>query len=167
MIHEAIERYLNNRDDYLAPLGGNIRYEFLFDQIRKPLSKISDIRATETALYSDLMRLAGRVDLVGDYNDILSVIDFKGSARAKEEEWIDHYMIQTTMYAIMYHECYGVPVKQIVIIITCEDGSTQVFVRNPMDYVKQTKQAIDNFRADNEEILDKLNMNVAVEGMKA
>lgn len=157
MLHEAIERYLHNREDYLAPFKGHIRYEFLFDQIRKPLAGISNIRATEMALFSDLLKVAGRVDLVADYNDVLSVIDFKGSTKTKREDWIEHYFVQATMYSIMYHECFDIPVKQIVLLIACEDGNSQTFVRDPMDYVKQTKAAIDGFRADNEEMLVKLN----------
>ncbi len=157
MLHSAIERYLNNREDYLDPLDGNIRYEFLFDQIRKHLAKISNIRASETALYSDLMRLAGRVDLVADFAGTLSVIDFKGSRQTKKEEWVEHYLIQATMYAIMYHERFGVPVKQIVVILTCEDGCDQIFVRDPMDFVKRTKEVIDKFRSDNEAVLERLN----------
>lgn len=157
MLHSAIERYLDNREDYLDPLQGNFRYEFLFDQIRQHLAKINNIRASETALYSDLMQLAGRVDLVAEYDGVLSIIDFKGSAKTKKEEWVEQYLIQTTMYAIMYHERFGVPIKQIVVIITCEDGDAQVFVRDPMDYVKRTKEVIENFRSDNEEVLDRLN----------
>ncbi len=157
MLHEAIERYLDNRDDYLDPLDGNIHYNFLFDQIRADLAKISNIRAQETALYSDLMQLAGRVDLVADYDGMLSIIDFKGSSRTKKEEWIESYLVQATMYAIMYHERFGTPIKQVVIIITCEDGNCQVFKRNPMDYVKSLKKAIDLFRADNKAVLKKLN----------
>lgn len=157
MLHTAIERYLDNRDDYLDALRGNIHYTFLFDQIREHLAKITNIRATETSLYSDLMQLAGRVDLVAEYDGVLSVIDFKGSRQTKKEEWIEHYLVQTTMYAIMYHECFDVPIKQIVVIITCEDGNAQVFVRNPLDYVKKTKKAIDQFRYDNAAILKELN----------
>lgn len=157
MLHSAIERYLDNREDYLDPLQGNFRYEFLFDQIRQHLAKINNIRASETALYSDLMQLAGRVDLVAEYDGVLSIIDFKGSAKTKKEEWVEQYLIQTTMYAIMYHERFGVPIKQIVVIITCEDGDAQVFVRDPMDYVKRTKQAIDKFRLDNKAVLKRLN----------
>ena len=157
MLHKAIERYLDNRDDYLDPLDGNIHYNFLFDQIRADLAKISNIRAQETALYSDLMQLAGRVDLVADYDGMLSIIDFKGSSRTKKEEWIESYLVQATMYAIMYHERFGTPIKQVVVIITCEDGNCQVFKRNPMDYVKSLKKAIDLFRADNKAVLKKLN----------
>lgn len=157
MLHEAIERYLHNREDYLAALRGNIRYEYLFDQIKHHLGKISSIRATETPMYSDMMELAGRVDLVADFDGTLSVIDFKGSRMTKKEEWVENYLIQTTMYAIMYHERFGVPVKQVVVLIACEDGNDQVFVRDPMDYVKRTKEVIGKFRADNKEILKRRN----------
>ena len=157
MLHTTIERYLDNRDDYLDALGGNIHYTFLFDQIRGDLAKITNIRAQETSLYSDLMQLAGRVDLVADYDSVLSVIDFKGSSRTKKEEWIESYLVQATMYAIMYHERFGTPIRQVVIIITCEDGNSQMFKRNPMDYVKPMKKAIDLFRADNKAVLNELN----------
>lgn len=157
MLHTAIERYLDNKEDYLDALGGNIHYGFLFDQIREHLAKISNIRAQEMALYSDLMQLAGRVDLVADYEGLLSVIDFKGSSRTKKEEWIENYLVQATMYAIMYHELFGVPIKQIVLIITCETGDSQVFKRNPMDYVKPLRKALKLFQTDNESVLKELN----------
>jgi genome maintenance exonuclease 1 len=92
------------------------------------------------------LKLAGRVDCVGEFNGKLSVIDFKGSTKTKREEDIENYFTQTTAYAIMWQEQFKEPIKNICIIITCETGDVQVFERNPVHYVKQLKNAIDYYR---------------------
>ena len=63
-------------------------------------------------------------------------------------EDIDNYFTQTTAYAIMWQELFNVPIKNICIIISCEDGGVQVFERNPVNYVRKLKNAIDTFREE-------------------
>lgn len=157
LLHEVTERYLNNEEGYLDSFGHNTRYKMLFQQIKPHLKKINLIRAQELAMYSDTIQMAGRVDCVADYEGELSIIDFKGSRKTKKEEWIEHYLIQATAYAIMWQERFEIAVKQIVIIIACEDGNDQVFVRNPKQYVKRLKEVIDKFQQDNAEVLAELN----------
>jgi ATP-dependent exoDNAse (exonuclease V) beta subunit len=53
----------------------------------------------ETALWSASRRYACRVDMVGLWNGIPSIIDFKTSTKPKREEWITDYYLQTTAYA--------------------------------------------------------------------
>lgn len=157
MLHEAIERYLNNEEGYLDSFGHNTRYKWLFQQAQPQLNRINLIRAQEMGLYSDVLGVAGRVDCVGDFDEVLSIIDFKGSRKSKKEEWIEHYFIQATMYAIMWQERFEVPVPQVVIIVTSEDGSVQVFTRSPMKYVRRVKEVIEKFKQDNSKVLAELN----------
>ena len=100
-------------------------------------------------MYSNLLRLAGRVDCVADYKDKLSIIDFKTSKSKKKESWIQDYFAQATAYSIMWQEMTGESIDQIVILISSMDGTTQEFVKNPVKYVPRLKEMIDGYWNDN------------------
>lgn len=104
--------------------------------------RIDNVVAQETPLWSDLLELAGRVDLISDYDGKLSIVDFKGSTKAKKPEDIENYFLQATAYAIMWQERTGTPVKQIVILISTEEGIVQEFIEDPKDWVPKLREAI-------------------------
>jgi ATP-dependent exoDNAse (exonuclease V) beta subunit len=133
-LHSIVEDYLNNnlnldkyKDKYLALM--------LFKQAKTMLSRINNIHFQEAPLFSHEFGIAGRVDCIAEFDGKLSVIDFKTSAKEKKESWIESYFVQETGYAKMYEERSGIKVDQIVTLITCQTGFTQVFIKNPNDYV--------------------------------
>ena len=93
--------------------------------------------------------MAGRVDCIAEYNGKLSVIDFKTSKAIKDENDILEYFMQATAYTIMFQERTGIPVRNIAIIMSCEDGSVKVYEKNPIDYVISLKEAIDSYYREN------------------
>lgn len=121
----------------------------LFKQIHPLLSRIGEIHVIEGALYSDLLKIAGRLDLCATFDDKLSIIDFKGSTKPKEPEWIEDYFIQETFYSIAFGALYApFKVEQIVTIIAVENtGENQVFIRNPKDYIVQLNERVKKFHA--------------------
>ena len=96
------------------------------------------------------MLLAGRVDCVAEYKGRLSVIDFKGSTRPKKKREIENYFLQATAYAIAWQERTGIPVDNFVILLTTDDGITQVFEGNPMNHVKKLLSVIENYHNNSE-----------------
>ena len=133
-LHSIVEDYLNNnldleryKDKYLALL--------LFRQAKSMLGRINNIHFQEAPLYSHEFGIAGRVDCIAEFDGKLSIIDFKTSSKEKKESWIENYFVQETGYAKMYEERSGIKVDQIVTLITCQTGDTQVFIKNPDDYV--------------------------------
>jgi hypothetical protein len=122
---------------------------YIFAQIKNELNKINNIKALETSLWSEKLQMAGRVDCIAEYNGVLSVIDFKTSKAVKEEKDINEYFMQATAYAIMFQERTGIQIKNIVILMTCEDGTTMVYEKNPIHYVKDLKEAIDVYYREN------------------
>ena len=96
-------------------------------------------------MYSKKLTLAGQVDCVAEYNGKLSVIDFKSANKERKEDWIENYFLQTTAYSMMYEELYGEKVEQLVVILACEDGVAQTFIKNRADYEKKLLESIDNF----------------------
>ena len=104
----------------------------------------------ESALWSDDIFIAGRVDCVAEYDGKLSIIDFKGSTKEKKESYIQGYFEQTTLYSIMYREVYGENISNIVIMITAEDGSSQIYQKSPREYVHQAVEKYKAYWKDND-----------------
>ena len=147
-LHESIEEYLKNEEQYLYEDCG-MENKVMFDQIEPLLEKIDNIHALEVPLWSSTLRLAGRVDCVAEYNGKLSIIDFKGSTRAKEERNITNYFAQGCAYSIMWQERTKTPIDQVVILISSEDGIAQEFVKPVNRYVPVLKQMIEYYHKDN------------------
>lgn len=148
--HTIIENHLLNDVDAVEEKKQNRPGDYyLFAQIRQELAKINNIKALETALWSGTLRMAGRVDCIAEYDGNLSVIDFKTSKAIKDENDIQEYFMQATAYAIMFQERTSIPVRNIAILMSCEDGSIKVYQKDPMDYVKPLKIAIDQYYEEN------------------
>ena len=151
-VHELAENYLNNeelKNQEVLPL-------FMFTQLKSELDNINNIVMQEGGLYSDNWGIAGRVDCIADYDGKLTVIDFKTSTKEKKEEWIENYFIQCTAYCEMYEERYGQAIDQIAILIVCEDGTTQTFVKDKKDYVPLLQPAIDEFWTEQDRLAQML-----------
>ena len=139
--HTLVEQYLQNQTPSIRdvlPLG-------LFKLIKPYVDKIDNIRMLETIMYSKKLTLAGQVDCVADYNGKLSVIDFKTANKERIEDWVENYFLQTSAYSMMYEELYGDKIEQLVVILACEDGVAQCFIKNRNDYEKKLLESIDNF----------------------
>jgi genome maintenance exonuclease 1 len=143
-VHLMAERYLKNDKAPKKDMSGSdIK---LFNQIRPALHKISNVRAQEIPLYSNTLRLAGRVDVVGEYDGSLAVIDFKTSNNVKDLGMVNDYFLQSTAYAIMYFEMFDVPIDEIVIIIAVERGMVpMVYVKKIDEYVQPLLDRINTF----------------------
>ena len=133
--HSMVECYLKNEEvKYYekSPLA-----YFMFKTAKETLNRINNIHLLESPLYSDKLMLAGRVDCIAEFDNTLSVIDFKTSTKVKKEAWIENYFVQETAYAVMYYERCGVKVDKIVTLIAIEDGSMQVIIKDDLNYYYQ------------------------------
>lgn len=134
-IHDLYERYLKNEEveaeSYLQ--------QYMFNATKKELDKIDNIRAQEEYLYSDLLRMAGTVDLIGEYDGYKAIIDFKTSKKEKKIEYIHSYFLQATIYSIMLQEMTGEIYPWVVIILTTYDGECTVYRRHRNEFLKDVK----------------------------
>lgn len=153
--HAMMERYLENK-----PIKEVLHEDVMpdmrqaFRDIQKTLDRIDNIHYIECPLYSTKMRLAGRTDVIGEFDGTLSVIDFKTSTRLKQESYIQNYFEQATAYGIMYEERVGIPIKQIVVIISVDnEPEPQVFVKNKEDYELSLFQKIYNYHLDKKKFI--------------
>jgi genome maintenance exonuclease 1 len=145
-LHTMVEEYLNDGTEYKTT---DEKAQALFDQLVPNLNKINKVIAQESQLCSDTLRMAGRFDCIGEYEGVLSVIDFKSAKSSRKEEWITNYFEQTAAYSYMWLENHGERIPQVVILISAEDGTTQVFKKKPEEYKESLGAAIKNYWANN------------------
>jgi len=128
--HSIVEDYFNNNLD-LKKYSKFPLPVLMFQHSRPVLDRINNIYLQEAALYSKHLEIAGRVDCIAEFDGVLSIIDFKTAAEPKREKYLYDYFVQETAYACMLQENYGLSVKQLVTIVACENGETQVKVLPP------------------------------------
>lgn len=128
--HKLVEDYINNQLDKTKYHDMPLPW-FMFNKSQKVLDRINNIYLQEAALYSDVLKLAGRVDCIAEFDGVLSIIDFKTSAEKKREEYLLDYYVQECGYACMLQELYGITVQQLVTIVATEEGEPQVSVVKP------------------------------------
>ena len=144
--HSIVEDYLN-KDLDIEEYKESPLPVVMFEQTKKTLDRIDNIYLQEAALYSDKLEVAGRVDCIADFDGVLSIIDFKTSAAPKREAYLYDYFIQETAYACCLQELYSLTVKQLVTIVACENGETQVVIKPPKkEYLLQLIQYIDEYQ---------------------
>lgn len=136
-VHDLCEKYLMNDPNYKR---GAMPFNLVtFNSIRKHLDKnIGSIYALEAPLWSRRLGTAGRTDLLAGWYGINSVIDFKTSKRKKEEEDIESYFLQATIYSLMAEELTELKFPQIVVIISVDhEDEAQVFIKQRDQYVNR------------------------------
>jgi genome maintenance exonuclease 1 len=146
-IHSLTESYLKNEDleeAYTTTKASLLDVE-MFKKFKPVLDPIGDIHCQELALYSDHLRMAGRVDCIAEYNGVRAVIDFKTSGKLKKKEHISSYFMQTAAYAIMYEERTGIPVPWLVVLIAVEGDEPQVFIEKRDNWVKELLRTRDYY----------------------
>lgn len=119
----------------------------LFHKIRRTLNKsVTAVHALETQIWSDYLKVAGTVDCIGMYNGKLAVIDFKTSAKPKEERWIEHYFMQTSAYACAWYELTKEPINNLVVIVANDvDSEAQIFEKTTYPYLNKFNFAREQF----------------------
>jgi len=116
-VHKACEDYLNNLPDFELSAG---IHRSLFNQIRPYLNSVTEVYAIEIPLFSRMLRLAGRVDLIAVWKGELCIIDYKTSNQIKCKEHIEDYGLQLLCYSLMFEEMFGIRIDRLVNIIATE-----------------------------------------------
>lgn len=137
-IHSMAERYVMNEPQFIKENDMPVNIES-FKPIQKILDEhVDNIMGVELPLYSRALKCAGRTDLVAEYDNVLSIIDFKTSRKLKRADWIESYFLQSTIYSMMFEWIYKIAVPQIVIVITVDNEKTpQVFKLERSQYVNR------------------------------
>ena len=146
--HNMMEKYLLNDNTLFEDIMPDMKQAF--HDVKDAIDKIDNIHYIEGQMFSERLGLAGRTDCIGEYDGVLSIIDFKTSLKPKKKEWIENYFEQGTAYAMMYEELVGNPIDNIVIIVSTDDGSQplQVFQENKYDYIQSLLEKIHIYKQE-------------------
>jgi hypothetical protein len=142
-VHTLCEYYLNNEPKPPGVVMPDAKEMFI--SLKPLLNKINNIHYQEVGLWSTQLGLAGRVDCIGEYEGVLSVIDFKTSKKLKDIKDIQDYFWQTTAYALMYEELVGQPIDDLVILMAVQDSEPVVFKQKTQDHIDGLVRAIDYY----------------------
>jgi genome maintenance exonuclease 1 len=140
-IHKMVERLINN--ETLDPKTYLPHLWHTFSTI-KPIieTRVNNIALQECPLYSDHLGLGGRVDLIAEFDGVLSIIDIKTSKRLKDKEDIHSYFMQETAYAIMFEERTGIAITNIVTVMAIDENEPRVFKEHRDNWVKPLRETI-------------------------
>jgi genome maintenance exonuclease 1 len=143
-VHDIVEKYLDNEElpEVLPHITASL------SNLKPSLSRIGRIFAQESPLYSKHLGVAGRVDCVGEYDGVPSIIDFKTSKKIKKKEWISSYFMQAAAYAIMWEERTGMPITNLVIIMDVDNESPQIYVEHRDNWTEKLFETIELYHKE-------------------
>ena len=147
-VHKMCEDWLN--EDFSQETWDKHKKDFfpytLFNELKnQKFEYITDVYAQEMTLYSDKYKVAGRVDLIANYQHHLSIVDFKTSTNERKDSYNENYYIQTAAYAEMFEEMTGTPINQIVILVVTENGTVQDFVKEKDEYLPLLEKTLEEW----------------------
>jgi len=142
-VHNICESYIQNQVGILEDaLPDAID---MFKSIVPFLDRIDNIHVVEGALYSDDLGVAGRTDLIAEFDGNLAVIDYKTSRKPKNWEMCHPYFMQGAFYAYAYEELTGTPLNNIIIIMAVENDKPLLFRETRDRWLSPLKQVITKY----------------------
>ena len=142
-VHKLCERYIQNEEGFLTESMPHLVE--MFESIQPLLDRIDNVHVVEGALYSDDLQLAGRTDLIAEFDGQLAVIDYKTSRKIKTWEMCASYFMQGAFYAHAYEESTGIPINNIVIIMAVENEDSLLFRETKNRWLGPLKEVITKY----------------------
>ena len=145
-VHQMAEDHLNNiewKNEKTMP------YDIeTFLKIKPTLDeRVNNIYAQEKPLYSDHLGLAGTVDVVGEFDNKLSIIDFKTSRQSMIGDKLEKYFRQAAGYAVMFEERYKMPINSLVIIAAIKDkDEPEVFTSKRDNHIVELIGMVEEYK---------------------
>ena len=129
LIHEAIAQKLFGITpiipDDIAPY---------WEQVKPVVAAITNPGWCEHSVYHPIHRYAGTLDLICDWQNKPTLIDWKTSHRPKMIKWIESAQLQTAAYTKAYEYIHGLPIKQtLIVVITPQRSQLFLFDRAEVD----------------------------------
>jgi len=109
-------------------------------------NKLNEINGVEcTVYYPGSKGFAGTADLIGVYENIPSIIDFKqkNSIMKESYESLQTYLIQLGGYSLAHNTAYGSSITQGVILLATTDLVFQVFRINDEKLIEYQNKFLD------------------------
>jgi CRISPR/Cas system-associated exonuclease Cas4 (RecB family) len=144
-VHTLVEKFVNNEEVLQEGVMPDVMQNF---KSLMPIleSRLNNIRLQEKPLYSDHLGVAGRVDIIGEFDGKLSIVDIKTSKKKKYRSGITNYFMQEAAYAIMFEERTGIPITQLVTLMSVDYEEPLVFIEHRDDWTDSLLNTIEEYR---------------------
>ena len=144
-LHNIMEKYIRNDDSWEEDDPIDL---ILFRKVRPEIDQnVGTVLGIEVPLYCPSLRLAGRSDLVALWDGVPSIIDYKSSLFLRNEERIQAYLLQATLYSIMAQELFSINIPRIVLIIMVDSDLPQIVVRETARYENEAVDLVRRYHA--------------------
>ena len=143
-VHALCEKYIKNEEGFLTESMPHLVE--MFESIKPLLDRVDNVHVTEGAMYSDELGLAGRTDLIAEFDGKLAIIDYKTSRRIKTWSMCHSYFMQGAFYAHAYEERTGIPINNIVIIMAVENEEPLLFRETKDRWLEPLRQVIHKYK---------------------
>ena len=147
-VHNIAERYINNEEDFIRTDNDKMPHiKFGWKTLKSVIDeRIGKVYMQECTLYSDDLKIAGRVDCIAEFDGEPAIIDFKTSGRVKAEKEISTYFMQECAYAIMFKEHTDIDIKKLITIMVVDgDPKPIVFEQSVSDWEDRLRKEIDYY----------------------
>jgi genome maintenance exonuclease 1 len=143
-VHALCEKYIKNEEGFLTESMPHLVE--MFESIKPLLDRVDNVHVTEGAMYSDELGLAGRTDLIAEFDGKLAIIDYKTSRRIKTWSMCHSYFMQGAFYAHAYEERTGIPINNIVIIMAVENEEPLLFRETKDRWINPLREVITKYQ---------------------
>lgn len=134
LMHSYLEKHLRGDN----PMPGTNYYhkhsykmaDVILESYLKPF--LDEFWALESALYYPEL-YAGTSDMVGVYQGVPSIIDFKQTNKPKSDDRIEDYKVQLAAYLCAHNRIHGTNINQGVILMCSKDLEPQSWVISGSD----------------------------------
>ena len=150
-VHNIAERYINNEEEIFKTQNDEMPHiQFSWNILKNVIDEcVGKVYMQECTLYSDKLKVAGRVDCIAEFNGEISIIDFKTSSRVKTEDEIETYFMQECAYAIMFEEHTGIKIENLVTaMVVNENPKPVIFIQKRKKWEERLQNEI-KFYYDN------------------
>ncbi len=143
--HTLCEEYVNGNDiEHLK--SKHFLAWHMFGELKSHINEHLDgVVLQETTMHSDEYKVAGRSDLIAEWDGKLSIVDYKTTTKMKRPEWIQDYFVQCAAYAKMFEEHTGYLVDDLVIAMVAEDGQVEIFKSETKLHLSKLEEIMDEF----------------------
>jgi hypothetical protein len=124
-VHKMLERKVRGEDPQLSTFPPE--HVKIFTSLKVELSKVNTVYGQEVVLYSDVFGVAGRCDMIAEYQGEMAIVDYKTSTRFKSADDIGDYWLQATFYALAHNEMFGTDISKLVIMMGVENKLPMCF----------------------------------------
>ncbi len=145
-MHAILEDALEGKNRVDMTENGVLATRMAQQIIDNAFPKMDEIWGSEVTVYYPGL-YAGATDIVGIYNGVESIMDFKQSNKPKRREWLGDYKLQLSAYAMAHNQIYGTNIKQGVNLICTKECLFQEFIfdeeemkQGCLEFIKRTAQ---------------------------